>query len=118
MPAIFTLDVATELSARRAVLRFGQAGGLFIAAHEVDLTRHAAASWHGLFDTRRHIRSLEGVTAPAVRLEGEPRQERGGDGVGRALAGVEAKPSPQQPPRRTPSGEGDHATDDKSEVRE
>lgn len=68
MPAILTLDVATEPTVRRVVLRLSDADGLFIGAHEVDLTRHAAADWHGLFDTRRHVRSLEGVTMAAVRL--------------------------------------------------
>ena len=68
MPAIFTLDVATEPAARRAILRLSHAGGQFIAAHDVDLTQHTDADWHSLFDTRRHIRSLEGITTPAVSL--------------------------------------------------
>lgn len=68
MRTTFVLDITTDPSACRAVLRLSVAGALSCPVHQVDLAQHPVAFWHGLFDTGRHIRSLAGITAPSVRI--------------------------------------------------
>lgn len=65
---LFTLDIETHPAERRAVLRLAEHEGAFLGAHEVILSDHAAADWHGVFDTRQHVRSLAAVTPAAVQL--------------------------------------------------
>jgi hypothetical protein len=45
MPALFTLDVATDPDARRAILRLGDGDGRHLADHDVDMDKHPPARW-------------------------------------------------------------------------
>jgi tetratricopeptide (TPR) repeat protein len=89
-PVTFLLDIATEPGARRAVLRLSRHEGPFVAAHEVDLARHPASSWHGLFDLRRHVQTHRRVM-PAKEQIAALGRFLGEKVLGPAIAGALAE---------------------------
>jgi hypothetical protein len=84
---LFSLDIETHPAERRAVLRLTEHEGAFVGAHEVDLAEHAAVDWYGVFNTRRHVRSLIGKPGQRESMPAGIRHGSGCSGAGRAADG-------------------------------